>query len=317
MVLLTWFLCFASVPCTLPTIGHLACQWWPISVITLLSALSPLYFCCACESRYFPLFPPIFPSFPLFSPHIPSNFPSHHPDMLLYNNSQIFFHHWYLDSHSQHFPIVPFCLVCLTQEQLHPIYFFPLPYPKKPSFQFTSAYLTKYTFTLPHIAPPPPLYFSIYTPIIHSHTIFPVTAPWWLFLQGVHHIIRVHHPNPTSTIPSIHYNFLNGLTSGPITLYYHQFVTDCFSAQLYNSPDNENLIAIVNREIPNTDTCPTLRLNGQEISDEIKYFCTHPQMKPYNIQQTSLHTSKSNSSILSKKLNIWNGAIPTIYALTI
>ena len=34
----------------------------------------------------------------------------------------------------------------------------------------------------------------------------------------------------------------------------------------------DNLISIANRYIPNKNTCPDLCLNGQEISDEMKYF---------------------------------------------
>ena len=86
---------------------------------------------------------------------------------------------------------------------------------------------------------------------------------------------------------------------GPVTLHCHQSVTDFLPAQLYNCPDNENLIAIANKEIPNTDTCPTLWLNGQEINDEIKYFGT-----PIATDETLQYTTNQLTHLKVKQFHI-------------
>ena len=86
---------------------------------------------------------------------------------------------------------------------------------------------------------------------------------------------------------------------GPITLYYHQFVTNFLLAQLYNSPDNANLITIGNREIPNTDTCQTLWFHGQEINNNIKYFG-----KPIATDETLQHTTNQLTHLKVKQFHI-------------
>ena len=47
-----------------------------------------------------------------------------------------------------------------------------------------------------------------------------------------------------------------------------------------------HIFVVDNKDIPNTDTCPTLWLNGQDIDDDIKYFST-PTATDETLQDTT------------------------------
>ena len=74
---------------------------------------------------------------------------------------------------------------------------------------------------------------------------------------------------------------------------------------------------IANKDIPNTDTCPTLWLNGQDINEEIKYLGT-----PIATDETLQDTTNKFTHLKVKQVHIdhkikcleWC-VIPTTYAL--
>ena len=74
-----------------------------------------------------------------------------------------------------------------------------------------------------------------------------------------------------------------------------------------------HIFVIANKDIPNTDTCPVLWLNGQDINEEIKYFGT-PIATDETLQDTT--NNLTHLKVIDHKIKCLEWCVvPTTYAL--